>query len=516
MASKGYGCCVVRAVPSYWPTGPRSVFFDDDEGVASVPALRRAVAEGRIRRLAPRLYTADLISDPAQIVAENRWHILGRMLPGAVIVDRSAAEGGKVVDGLLYVATEGRRTTLKLPGLEVRIRPSNMGQEVAGDLPWPSGLRMSRPARILVDNLTPSRSRGGRAARTLSRAELEDWLTDKAVVWDEARTARLREEAVEMALAIGDPERAAEISSLFERMAGSEPLRSDSGVFLQAVVAGKAWDEQRVEMFKRLAGGLAEHADPDVPTFLPATPESRELPFFESYFSNYIEGTVFTVDEARHIIDTQQPPASRPADGHDILGTYRCVADAVGRKAVSEEPQSLVGYLRDRHEMILEGRPEMGPGRWKQKPNQVGTYLFVDPKLVEGTLHQGFELAQSVSAGFRRAMFVMAMVTEVHPFADGNGRVARVMMNAELSAVDAARIVIPSVYRSEYIASLRSMSASEGHDVSALMRVMGFAWRWTAAMPWEDRAAAEGQLEATNALRDPDDAAIGGIKLILP
>ncbi|MDE0578250.1 MAG: Fic family protein [bacterium] len=222
------------------------------------------------------------------------------------------------------------------------------------------------------------------------------------------------------------------------------------------------------------------------------------------------------MDEARHIIDTQQPPASRPADGHDILGTYRCVADAVGRKAVSEEPQSLVGYLRDRHQMILEGRPEMEPGRWKQKPNQVGTYLFVDPKLVEGTLHQGFELAQSVSAGFRRAMFVMAMVTEIHPFADGNGRVARVMMNAELSAVDAARIVIPSVYRSEYIASLRSMSASEGHDVSALMRVMGFAWRWTAAMPWEDRAATEGQMEATNALRDPDDAAIGGIKLILP
>ena len=81
----------------------------------------------------------------------------------------------------------------------------------------------------------------------------------------------------------------------------------------------------------------------------------------------------------------------------------------------------------------------------------------------------------------------MVVITEVHPFADGNGRVARVMMNAELSAVEAARIVIPSVYRNEYIAGLRSTSASEGTEVSVLMRVMGFAWRWTAAMPWEDR-----------------------------
>ncbi|MDE0235751.1 MAG: hypothetical protein OXN95_00830, partial [bacterium] len=110
------------------------MFFDDDEDVASAQTLGRAVAEGRIRRLVPRLYTADLISDPTQIVAENRWYILGRLLPRAVIVDRSAAEGGKVVNGLLHVATEGRRTTLKLPGLEVRIRPPGMDAELAGDL----------------------------------------------------------------------------------------------------------------------------------------------------------------------------------------------------------------------------------------------------------------------------------------------------------------------------------------------------------------------------------------------
>ena len=67
-----------------------------------------------------------------------------------------------------------------------------------------------------------------------------------------------------------------------------------------------------------------------------------------------------------------------------------------------------------------------------------------------------------------------------------------------------------------YVAGLRRTSVSDGADVSALVRVMSSAWRWTAAMPWEDRAATEGLLEATNALDDPDHARPDGIRLTLP
>jgi hypothetical protein len=37
---------------------------------------------------------------------------------------------------------------------------------------------------------------------------------------------------------------------------------------------------------------------------------------------------------------------------------------------------------------------------------------------------------------FKRAAFMLFLISEVHPFIDGNGRVARVMMNAELVAGD--------------------------------------------------------------------------------
>lgn len=504
---------MTRSKSTPWPTGRRTVFFDD---VTSRSTLGRAVAAGRIRRLAPRLYSADLASDPADIVAANRWPILGRLLPGAIVVDRSAAHNGSPSDGCLFVAVERGRKPLQLPGLEVHVRSGTPFAEPSPDLPWPSGLAMSSPARIVVDNLALSRGRGGRVPRTLSLAELEDWLAAKAITWGTERVERLHDDAVALAESVGFPERVELIDRLFARLGGDESARPNSGQLLVAYTSGRAWDERRLEMFNRLAQRLTDYQDADVPGWLPAGSDAEALPFFESYFSNYIEGTVFSVSEARQIVDTQQPPADRPADGHDILGTYRCVADTVGRKSTARDADEFLGLLRERHRMILGGRPELAPGEWKRKNNQVGAFVFVEPQLVEGTLRRGFELAGSVPAGFRRALFVMFLVAEVHPFTDGNGRVARVMMNAELSAIDAARIIIPAVYRNEYISCLRRTSTTQADDVAALVRVMSFAWRWTAAMPWHDRGATDGHLEATNALHEPDDAAFGGIKLRLP
>ena len=157
----------------------------------------------------------------------------------------------------------------------------------------------------------------------------------------------------------------------------------------------------------------------------------------------------------------------------------------------------------------------MGPGQWKTAANSVGGYMFVEPPLVEGTLRKGFSLLPRVRPGFCRALYALFVVSEVHPFTDGNGRVSRVMMNAELSSVGQARIVIPNVYRDEFLSGLRRASA-EGGDIRALARVLAHAWRWTAAMPWSERAATEGQLHATNALVDSIDAQSSGVRLELP
>jgi len=79
--------------------------------------------------------------------------------------------------------------------------------------------------------------------------------------------------------------------------------------------------------------------------------------------------------------------------------------------------------------------------------------VVVAPGLVEGTLRSGFETGGSLTSPFARAVFMILLVSEVHPFADGNGRITRMMMNVHAGEL---RIVIPAVYRLNYLAVLRA------------------------------------------------------------
>ena len=76
-----------------------------------------------------------------------------------------------------------------------------------------------------------------------------------------------------------------------------------------------------------------------------------------------------------------------------------------------------------------------------------------------------------------------------------------------------ARIVVPIVFRNEYQTALRSLSREGRSDL--YVRTLSHAWRWTAAMPWADRAAVDGYLVATNTLTDSTDAERSGVRLKL-
>ena len=486
-----------------WPMGPRTIFFSS---AVSRPTLAQGRKEGRIIRLAAGVWSADVHSAPADIVAENLWQIIAKFCSDAIIVDRTAARGGLVDGGIVTVATDARTTPLELPGVTVLVRAR---VEHPSDTPWAAELRGSTPARALVDNLAESRGRNGRPGRTLTRAELEDWVAQKRLAWGADRFAMLERDAVKVAQDLNvDPD---PVRELFGAVSGTTAATPARGEFARAALDGRAWDERRVRMFATAIGQLQElEAEP-----LGPPPEDGELPFYEAYFSNYIEGTEFTIEEAREIIETQTPPARRAADGHDILGTHRCVVDPIGRATTDDDPEAVIELARSRHRTLMVGRPDIGPGQFKDRRNRAGATEFVDPDLVYGTLLEGLRLTSQVPPGLCRAVYVMSVISEVHPFTDGNGRVGRLMMNAELSAAGLCRIVVPTVLRNEYIAALRRFS-SHGGDLAALIPVMSLAWRWTAAMPWRDRAAVDAQMVATNALVDSTDAADEHLHLVLP
>ena len=472
--------------------------------------VSRAVKAGTLRKLASRLYTRNLDDPPEDVVRRNLWGIVAGYFPGALIADRTALEATPASDGSLCVVSErGRR--VELPGIV--LRPRRGVGPISSDMPFVEGLHLSSRARAHLENMRPSRARGGRVPRTLRRVEIEERLDRLIRTSGQAAVNALRDEARGIAAELDLENEAEQLDSLIGTLLGTRRSRLDSPV-AAARGRGSPYDPDRMELFDRLRRALRNRPPSYRPT--PARTESGRttLAFYEAYFSNFVEGTEFLVEEAIRIVFEGEIPRHRPADAHDVAGTWRIVSDVGEMARTPGNPSEFTGLLRERHRKIMAGRPETLPGEYKEEENRAGLTVFVAPDLVPGTLEEGFALYRSLESPFERAAYMMFLVSEVHPFADGNGRIARVMMNAELVAGGEERIIIPTVFRGNYLAALRALSRTGRPE--PLVRVLDYAQRWTRALDWRSLGVARRELDRCNAFLDSDEAEAEGRRLRMP
>lgn len=489
--------------------GGAPLVFSDETGRRD--QLARAVARGELVRLARGIYTSE-VGTPVEVVARRHiWAILAHEMPGAVISDASVADGGTGSDGVVYVVSS-RERPLRLPGITVMPRPGP--GPVASDTPLPGDLWLAGEPRALLDNLVPSRANRLGRRRTGGPEWVERRLDQLCAQRGEDVLNRLRDSARAVAGQLGREPQLQQLDAMIGAALNTRPSTALTTPELRARAAGVPADSHRLAVFTRLAGALADLAPAPLPD-LPADAERRVLlPFYEAYFSNYIEGTEFTLDEAAAIVFDHEVPPGRPADAHDVFGTHQLTSSVEHTRVVPRSADELLELLRSRHAILMGGRPEAAPGEFKSRANRAGGTEFVAPDLVEGTLRHGFDAATGLLDPFARAVFMMFLVSEVHPFADGNGRTARIFMNAELVAAGQVRIVIPTVYRANYLAALKAATHTAGDQ--ALISVLQFAQRWTARVDWSSRATAEADLVRTNALRDAREAEDAGVRLQLP
>ncbi len=478
---------------------------------ASISAeVTRRVAKGRLRKLASRLYTRDLDSEPEDLVRRNLWSIVAGYFPGALVADRTAFELEPAEDGSVCLVTP-RGVDIELPG--VTLRPRRGALPTADDRPFLSNLFLSSRARACLDNLRSSRARGQRLPRTLRRRDIESHLERLVATVDEKEVQRLRDDARRIAPRIGRAPEFAKLDAIVGALAGTQRTRL-SAPTARARAAGRAYDPVRLDLLGRLHAELLRVPTPSRPIRPRDGIGAATLAFFEAYFSNYIEGTEFTPEEAAAIVFDGRIPDQRPADAHDVLGVWHIVSDAAEMRRLPESTEDLLDLLRARHRRVLSQRPEAAPGEFKTAANRVGAIEFVRPDAVVGTLERGFEMHQTLSAPFQRAAFMHFLVSEVHPFADGNGRIARIMMNAEFVAGDQERIVVPTVYRDNYIAGQRAVTV--GGPVAPMLRMLDFAWRWTESVQWATLKETVSTLRACNAFHTSDEAGRLGLQLTTP
>jgi Fic family protein len=159
------------------------------------------------------------------------------------------------------------------------------------------------------------------------------------------------------------------------------------------------------------------------------------------------------------------------------LGTYQIVSSKKEMQITPSTPEEFLKIVSFRHSVLMSARDDKKPGLFKDKNNFAGSTAFVDYQLVRGTLEQSFGFYTALDHPFAKAAYIMFVISEVHPFLDGNGRIARVMMNAELVKSGQSKIIIPTVYREDYLGALKKFTKQRKCDtyVKMLQRAHEFS-----------------------------------------
>jgi hypothetical protein len=481
--------------------------FVSNRGITS--AVSKAVQAGRLRKIASRLYTSNLTEAPEKIVKRNWYALLKDYFPDALISDRTALENRPASDGSVFIISAGTREVV-LPGITFKPRRGPVPLE--NDRLFLGGVRLCSAPRAWLENMRPSRGRGGAVSRTLAKAELEEQLDRLLRQGGEPALNAIRDEARALSHPLGLEKEFARLDEIMGTFLGTREARLESAIG-QARKKGLPYDPDRLQLFTKLFDELRALSPVTRPAGHLSGPARTHLAFFEAYFSNYIEGTEFPVEEAVNIVFNGVIPADRPEAAHDVLATYRIVSD---QNEMARRPRDFDGFLsllKNRHAAILQLRPDKSPGQFKIKGNQAGSTVFVAPELVPGTLEKGFEIYRGIGPSLHRAIFMMFLVGEVHPFADGNGRAARIMMNAELVADGEQKIIIPTVFRDNYLTALKALSQSARS--APFIQALDFAQRYTGAIRWEDFDTARADLKATHAFLDANEAEARDVRLVL-
>ena len=184
-----------------------------------------------------------------------------------------------------------------------------------------------------------------------------------------------------------------------------------------------------------------------------------------TYNSNAIEGSTLTLQETKVVLEgitvggrtlREHLEAVNHAEAIDLICS---MATAEGRLTERE--------LKDIHALVLKGIDPENAGRFRRVNVTIAGAQHVPPSF----LHLDQEMANLFAAytqcdlhSTERAARLHVDFVKIHPFVDGNGRTARLIMNLELIRGGFPPVVIAMADRLEYYQALDRAHVHNDYD----------------------------------------------------
>ncbi len=209
----------------------------------------------------------------------------------------------------------------------------------------------------------------------------------------------------------------------------------------------------------------------------------QKLRIESNYHSNAVEGNSLTLGETRSLILHGLTAHGKPMRDHlDIEGhdeAVKAMEDAVKRNESLNEV-----FIRNLHKVLLkesyendaitpDGQPikrRIAIGEYKTQPNNVRTstgeiYYFTPPDQVKPAMGDLIDWYRGQEDEGEHPIIIAATFhyrfIRIHPFDDGNGRMARLLMNMILIKHGYTVAVVPVGEREQYIGILEQADKTE-------------------------------------------------------
>jgi Fic family protein len=186
-----------------------------------------------------------------------------------------------------------------------------------------------------------------------------------------------------------------------------------------------------------------------------------------TYTSNAIEGNTLTAAETRMVIEHGITIGGKPLKDHleavDHFEALRFVRDLARQRVPLRETD-----IRNLHRLVMQRSDPAVAGRYANQGRYVetdsGRHYFPSPAEVPPLMGDFAKWLGAASATPETAFTAHRRLVEIHPFNDGNGRTARLLMNLVLLRGSHPPVAVRPQDRPAYIDALQHARAGRGSE----------------------------------------------------
>ncbi|MCL2311596.1 MAG: Fic family protein [Firmicutes bacterium] len=174
-----------------------------------------------------------------------------------------------------------------------------------------------------------------------------------------------------------------------------------------------------------------------------------------TYTSNYIEGNTLTREETALTIEEGITSGSKPVKDYIEAKNHAEAFDYIV-SLINEEKLSYEDAILKIHSIILNGINDDNKGCYRNIRVRISgsDAVLPNPVKVPYLMEEFSRKLNNKQEGILKALEAHYKLVEIHPFVDGNGRTARLLMNLILLRSNTLPLIVAPIERKRYISGI--------------------------------------------------------------